>query len=136
MKILFVIPNLEYSGVAGQLVQLLEALPAAQFRRRVCVLGRAGPWAERLKNAGVEVDTPGSGRLLDLAPLAHLRLLVREFAPAVVHAWRLSALRAVALGGFKGRLIASPFFGVKGKRSWFRWLDRRLLRRAHRVLAF
>ena len=81
------------------------------------------------------MDTSGSGRLFDLGPLAHLRRLVREFAPKVVHAWRLPALRAVALSGFKGRLIASPLPGG-GKRSWLRWLDRRLLRRADRVIAF
>lgn len=134
-KILFVIPGLEYSGAAGQLVQLVLALPSEQFDRRVCVLGRTGPWAEQLRRGGVAVDAPGSGRLFDLGPLAQLRRLVREFAPGVVHAWRLPALRAVALSGFQGRLLASPLPGV-GRRSWLRWLDRRLLRRADRVIAF
>lgn len=135
-KILFVIPSLEYSGAAGQLVQLLAALPAAQFQRRVCVLGRAGPWADRLRAAGVAVDVPGRGRLFDLRPLVHLRRRVRAFAPDVVHAWGLPALRTVALSGFKGRVIVSPFFRPDAERSWLRWLDGRLLRRAHRVLAF
>ena len=135
-KILFVIPNLEYNGVAGQLVQLLEALPATDFQRRVCVLGRAGPWADRLRAAGVEVDTPGRGRVLDLGPLTHLRFLVRSFAPQVVHAWGRPSLRAVALSGFRRWLVASPFLGAGGRRSWLHWLDRGLLRRADRVLAF
>ncbi|HKB41131.1 MAG TPA: glycosyltransferase [Gemmataceae bacterium] len=135
-RILFVIPSLEYGGAAGQLVQLLRALPREQFRCRVVVLGRAGPWAESLRKDGIEVDVPGRGLLLDLRPLVRLREVVRSFAPSVLHAWRLRSLRSVALSGFQGRLVASPFLRAQDNRSWLRWLDARLLRRAGRVIAF
>ncbi len=135
-KLLFILPNLEYGSLAAQCVQLLLALPAGQFQRRICVLGRSGPWAERLRQAGIAVDTPGRGRLLDLKPLVHLRRLASEFAPDVVHVWGRSALRLVALSGFAGRLITSPWLGADVERSWLRRLDGWLLRKARHVVAF
>src|SRR5438046_430717 len=72
-RILFVIPSLEYGGDAGQLVELLKALPREQFQCRVVVLGGTGPWAERLRQDAIEVDAPGRDRLFDLRPLVRLR---------------------------------------------------------------
>jgi len=135
-KLLCVIPDLEYGSVAAQCVQLLLALPAAQFERRVCVLGRSGPWAEKLRQAGVTIDAPGRGRLFDLKPLVTLRGLMSGYAPDVVHVWGRSALRFVALSGFKGRLVASPCLRPDFQRSWLRRLDGWLLRRASHVVAF
>jgi glycosyltransferase involved in cell wall biosynthesis len=135
-KVLFVIPNLGHDSRTAQLVQLVEALPREQFSCRVCVLGRAGILAERLRESGIEVDAPGRGRLLDLRPWIHLRRLVREFAPDVLHTWGLSTLRARAVSGFKGRLVACPCPQPHAKRFWLRWLDRRVLRRADHVVAF
>ena len=135
-RILFVIPSLEYGGDAGQLVELLQALPRQQFQRRVVILGRTGPWAERLRQDGIEVDAPGRGRLFDLRPLVRLREVVRSFAPSVLHAWRPWSLRAAALSGFNGRLVASLLLRPQDERSWLRWLDAFLLRRADRIIAF
>ncbi|MBI1918401.1 MAG: glycosyltransferase [Planctomycetes bacterium] len=135
-RILFVIPSLDYGGGAGQLVELLRALPREQFQSRVVVLGRSGPWAERLRQDGIDVDVPGRGRLFDLRPLVRLREVVRSFTPSVLHAWRLRSLRAAALSRFKGRLVASPLLRSPDERSWLRWLDARLLRRADRIIAF
>ncbi len=135
-KVLFVIPNLDYSSLTAQVRTLLLALPAEQFQRRVCVLGRSGPWAQSLRQAGVAVDTPGSDRLFDLKPLVHLRHVVKEFAPDVLHLWGMTPLRSVFLSGFSGRVIVSPCPRHDALRSHWRRLDGWLLRRAHRVLAF
>jgi glycosyltransferase involved in cell wall biosynthesis len=135
-RILFIIPRLDDGGDAGQLVELLLALPREQFQSRVLVLSRSGPWADRLRQEGITVDTPGRGRLFDLRPLVRLREVVRSFTPAVLHAWRPRALRAAALSGFKGRLVVSPLLRPQDERSWLRWLDARLLRRADLLLAF
>jgi glycosyltransferase involved in cell wall biosynthesis len=135
MKVLFVIPDLEPGSAAAQLAQLVRALPADRFHCRVFALGHA-EWAPRLREAGAEVDAPGSGRFLDLRSLARLREVVRSFAPAVLHAWRPAGLRAAALSGFRGRLVASPLPRPGEERSWLRWLDARLLRKADRVVAF
>jgi glycosyltransferase involved in cell wall biosynthesis len=135
-RLLFVLPDLEYSSVAAQAVQLVLALPGDSFERRVFVLGKAGPWADTLRSAGVIVEAPGRGRLFDLRPLARLRALGREYAPDVVHVFGMSPLRAVALAGFKGRLIASPCPRQSFARSWLRRVDGWLLHRAHHVVAF
>ncbi len=135
LKVLFVVPHLEYSSLAAQAMQVLLALPGEQVHRRVCVLGRAGPWADRLRHAGIEVHAAGRGRLFDLAPLAQLRRLVNEQTPDAVHAWGLSALRALALSRFRGRLIATPLAAPSVFRSWSRLLDGWLLRKANHVLA-
>jgi glycosyltransferase involved in cell wall biosynthesis len=42
----------------------------------------------------------------------------------------------MALSGFKGPLVASPAPGVQAERSWLRRVDRWLIDRASRVLAF
>jgi glycosyltransferase involved in cell wall biosynthesis len=135
-RILFIIPGLDHGDAAWQLLHLVEALPGGQFQPRVFVLGRIGPWARRLEKAGVTVDAPGRGRLLDLRCLVRLRDVVREFAPAVVHAWRLPGLRAAGASGFRGRLVVSPFLQPGEERSWLRPLDRWFLRKTYRMVAF
>jgi glycosyltransferase involved in cell wall biosynthesis len=135
-KVLFVTPSLEYGSVAAQSSNVALGLPADRFERRVFVLGNGGPLAERLRDGGVAVEMPGRGRTFDLKPLARLRELVKEFAPGVVHAWGLASLRAMPVSGFKRRLIASPCPGEDVERTWLRGVDRWLLKRAHRVIAF
>lgn len=135
-KMLCVISDLEYGSVAAQCVNLLRALDPDQYERRVCVLGRSGPWAEKLRQAGIAVDAPGRGRLFDLTPLVTLRRLMSGYAPDVVHAWGRSAMRLVALSGFKGRLVASPCLRPDFQRSWLRRLDGWLLGRAAHVVVF
>jgi glycosyltransferase involved in cell wall biosynthesis len=135
-KLLCVLSNLEYGSVAAQFVQLLLALPGSEFQKRVCVMGRSGPWAEKLRQAGVEVDAPGRGRLFDLKPLVTLRGLIGGYSPDVVHVWGRAALRSFAVSGFKGKLVVSPCLRPDYQRSWLKRLDRWLLRRASHVVAF
>jgi glycosyltransferase involved in cell wall biosynthesis len=135
-RLLLVVPSLEYGSVAAQAVELALALPAGEFERRVFVLGRVGPWAEKLTRAGVEVDAPGRGRMFDLRPLARLRALAREYAPDAVHVFGMRALRVAVIAGFTGRLVVSPCPRQDFDRSWLRRLDSWLLRRAAHVVAF
>jgi glycosyltransferase involved in cell wall biosynthesis len=134
-RVLFVIPDLMYDHVAAQLAILLAGLPRDALRCRVCVLGKTGTPAEKLRQGGVEVDAPGRGRLFDFTVLSHLRGLVRSFHPDAVHAWGLSALRAMVVAGFKGRLVISPCPRPDVRRSWLRWIDGRLLGKARHVVA-
>src|SRR5262249_38944222 len=93
-KVLFVIPSLEYGGAARQLTLLAAGLPRAAVVARVCVLGSAGPWADDLRTAGVDVTVLGWDRPVDPRPLLRLRHLLAEFRPDVVHAWQRPALPA------------------------------------------
>ena len=70
MRILFIISDLTYRGAAKQLTLLAKRLPGEQFQRRVCVLGRAGPWAEELRSAGVILDVLNWRWTIDLPAFA------------------------------------------------------------------
>jgi glycosyltransferase involved in cell wall biosynthesis len=135
-KVLCLIPNLEYNGAARQLTLLAASLPHDRFTVRVCVLGPAGPWAKDLRRAGVDVEVFGWRRWLDPQPLLALRRSLADFRPDVLHAWRLPALRPLALlpGTHRLPLLVSNVFETPGglPRSW---LDRWLLHRANRVTA-
>jgi glycosyltransferase involved in cell wall biosynthesis len=135
-KVLLVIPSLEYGGAARQLTLLAQGLPHDAVTARVCVLGQAGPWADGLRGAGVDVTVLGWDRPVDPRPLLRLRHLLAEFRPDVVHAWQRPALRAVALlrPWVRGRIVASrPLRSTDAARLG--WLDRWLVRRADRVVA-
>jgi glycosyltransferase involved in cell wall biosynthesis len=136
MKILFVIPSLDYSGAARQLTLIAEGLSRDRFRVRVCVLSRTAPWVDELRAAGVEVDVLGWKRPFDAAPFVALRRLLIELRPDVVHLWGRTALRASAtFGGARGvsRLFVSGAL-APGRRTV--WLDRWLMRRAETIVAF
>ena len=136
MKILFVIPSLDYGGAARQLMLIAEGLPRDRFTPRVCVLGGAAPWAEELRTAGVEVDVLGWKRPFEPAPFVALRRRLAELRPDVVHLWGPAGLRAAAaLAGARrtARLFVSAALPSRRRTVW---LDRWLLRRADVVMAF
>jgi glycosyltransferase involved in cell wall biosynthesis len=133
--VLFIIPSLAYSGLARRLTLLCAHLPRDRFRFRVTVLGGPSPWSEALRRHGVSVDELNWHRPLDALPLFTLRERSAEFRPDVVHAWGAASLRAVLLSG-----IATPrqlvVSGVLPPVREPGWLDRGLLRRRGRVIAF
>jgi glycosyltransferase involved in cell wall biosynthesis len=134
MKVLLVIPSLEFGGATRQLTLVAGGLPPEEFSRHVCVLGAAGPWAESLRAAGVDVTVLGSRHLLQAAPVRGLWQLLRDFRPDVIHAWHLPALRlAVPLARGRGAVVASWPFPVRHRGGGLGWLDRRLLSRCAAV---
>jgi glycosyltransferase involved in cell wall biosynthesis len=128
LKILFVIPELDYSGAGKQLLLLATGLPRPEFEVRVAVFGRAGPLAERLRAGGVAVEVLGWTRLIDINPLRRLRQLVAMYQPNVIHTWRWPSLWAayLAAGRNSRRLVvgqARLSQASKAIRSrWERWL--------------
>src|SRR5262249_25936226 len=109
MRILFIISDLTYCGTAKQLTLLAKRLPGEQFQRRVCVLGKAGPWAEELQSAGVILDVLNWRWTFDLPAFGRLRFVLGAYQADVLHVWGNTALRAAALaGGLRhGRLIVT-----------------------------
>jgi glycosyltransferase involved in cell wall biosynthesis len=138
LRILHVIPSLDYNAAARQLTLLAPRLPRDRFDVRVAVLQTAGPWADQLRKDGVRVDILGWTRLIDPRPFRGLRRCLAEFQPDVLHVWRLSGLRwAVLVGGWARRrvVVSMPFAAVDGGYN-LGWLDRALLARADRVVAW
>jgi glycosyltransferase involved in cell wall biosynthesis len=136
-RILCVLGSLEYSGAAKQVSLLAAGLPRDQFAVRVCALGGAGRVAEKLRAAGVQVDALGGTRLVNLAALWHLRCLIRNARPDVIHAWGRSSVRMVALAAKRGvsKVLVSNPFSPKDKRATLGRLDRWLLRGVDKVVA-
>jgi glycosyltransferase involved in cell wall biosynthesis len=135
-RILSLIPNFEFNGAARQLTLLASALPRDRFTVRVCVLGRAGRWAEELRRAGVEVEVFDWRRWIDPQPLLALRRSLTTFRPDVLHAWGLPALRILNLvpGMARAPLVVSNVANTGPKGFRLDWLDRWLLRRTDRVM--
>jgi glycosyltransferase involved in cell wall biosynthesis len=133
MKILFVIPDLHYGGVAKQLMLVAAGLARDGFQLRVCVLGGDSPWAQQLRAAGVAVDNLGWKRLIE--PFWRLRPIVRNFQPHLIHAWRLPAFRAVLLAEPTARAVVSYPLPPTARNPTVTQLDRWLLRRMARVVA-
>jgi glycosyltransferase involved in cell wall biosynthesis len=135
MKILFVIPSLEFGGAARQLTLLAGGLPADRFPCQVCVLGTAGPWAHVLRRAGVAVEVFGWRHLFDPGPLVGLRRALHGFQPDVIHAWQWAAVRLAALlhRGGRAALLASWPFRLRHYGSRLHWPDRLALRRCAAV---
>jgi glycosyltransferase involved in cell wall biosynthesis len=133
--LLFVIPSLEYSGTARQLMLLASGLPRESFRVRVAVLGVETPWVASLRGEGVEVEVLGWRRPFDVLPFVALRRLVSSMRPDVVHVWGATTMRAVVLSGSRGmnRLLVSAALSPAKKPIP---LDRWLLRRIEGVIAF
>src|SRR5437588_10509521 len=99
MRVLYLLPDLGFSAAARRVSLLAPALPRDRFTPHVAVLGRAGPFAEPLRAAGVPVHEL-AGRRADPRALSRLYRLLRELRPDLVHAWRLPAARAAALFAF------------------------------------
>jgi glycosyltransferase involved in cell wall biosynthesis len=136
-EVLFVIPSLEPSGRARQLVLLAAGLPRHGFAVRVCVLGRHSPWCDDLLAAGVEVDVLGWHRPLDFLGMVNpIHVLNRTLGPRrteVMFAWGLGAAWATVLSGLcpPRRVRVSAALPPTGPG----WPSRLLLRRAGKVLA-
>jgi glycosyltransferase involved in cell wall biosynthesis len=101
MKVLHVVPHLNPSSMSRELDLLLTVEQCLPLELRVCCLGDAGPASVAWRAAAVTVDGLGWRRWLDPRPLWALAARIREFRPDVIHAWGLSALRAVRLAAPK-----------------------------------
>jgi glycosyltransferase involved in cell wall biosynthesis len=138
MRVLFLTSDLTYGGAAKQLLLLAEGLPQQRFECRVCVLRRAGPWAESLREAGVIVDVLNRRWQVDLPAFRALWSMLRAYQADVLHVWGRFALRSVALAGGlrRARLFVTTRLPPGKPRSSLLWWDRWLLRRAEWVTAW
>jgi glycosyltransferase involved in cell wall biosynthesis len=133
-RILYVTPGTEPDGAAAQLTLLCKGLPRDRFEVQVCTLGGADDVSPALKVAGNPLSSLSWTRTLDPRPLWRLRRLVRSFQPDLIHAFRPSAVRALALA--VGRppcpvVVSRP---LRARGAEITRLDRWLLGRVDRIL--
>ncbi|MFL5241515.1 MAG: glycosyltransferase [Gemmataceae bacterium] len=137
LKILFVIPSLEYGGAAKQLILLATHLPRDRFLPTVCVLSTAGPWLEGLRKAGVACEILRWTRAIDPQALLRLRKSIQIKNPNVIHAWTGPALRAswAASLGTGCPVIASDCLRSERRPSLASIFQSWILKRAKKVVA-
>jgi len=131
IKVLHVIPDLNYRGATKFVCLLATGLPQDRFRTAVATLGPGDPLTEPLRALGFRVTTLDWRRAFDVRPFLRLRHLCDTFRPDVIHAWRLAGLRAVRfVVGRRVPILASSVFSSRGDSSLLSWLDRAFLRQA------
>lgn len=99
MRILHVIPSLNWGSAERQLQILLRELPSSQFEQQLLVLRGAIPGNLPTGVRGIALNL---GPRVNLAGLMRLRRSIKMATPDVLHAWRLEACR---LGSLAGRLL-------------------------------
>ncbi len=131
------IPTLDQSGAEKQLTLLAEQLPHDEFEVRVVALTRGGPYAKRLAESGIHVTVLHKRFRFDPLAYWHVRRLIAQWRPDVLHTWLFAA-------NAYGRLAAGPHapFPIivsercvdSWKSGWQHWLDRRLAPRTARLV--
>jgi len=114
MKILHVITDLDVGGAETMLLRLATGMDPARFPCRVVSLIKPGPVGDRLREAGIGVDSLGMRRGQP-SPVALWRLarLLRAFRPDVVQTWLYHA----DLIGLAALRLAFPF-GPRPALAW------------------
>jgi glycosyltransferase involved in cell wall biosynthesis len=83
------------------LARLLQAMPAHEFPATVVSLTDEGPIAERIRSAGVRVETIGMRGVLSSGSAAlRLRRLLAEIRPRLVQGWMHHGNLAALVGGY------------------------------------
>jgi glycosyltransferase involved in cell wall biosynthesis len=133
LKVLHLIPDLNYHSASGQLELLSTTLPRERFTQHVVTLGVTGPVERRLMSAGVSVESLGWTRAFDLLPLWRWRQQCAAFQPDLMHVWQPAGLRWAGLLGRAGCpvVVSKPL--SRTPKKWTAKLDGWLLQRANRV---
>jgi glycosyltransferase involved in cell wall biosynthesis len=133
MKVLHLIPDLEYGNAAKQLSLLAPALAASGVECRIVVMSGKGPLAEPLQLADINLEFLNWKRWIDFKPLGRLSRWIADYSPDIIHCWRRESVRCLALARWtKQKTLAScigyPIRGIWGN------LEFRLLRRLNKIV--
>ncbi|MGI9458245.1 MAG: glycosyltransferase [Aeoliella sp.] len=138
-RILYLVSSLTRYGSAHEMAAVACQLPRREFEVEVCALGKVGPVAQQLSDAGITCRTLGRRWMVD--PIAQLRLLryLRQSGPQVVHAWDCTAgfySATAARWANKPRLIVEQQFASPMQSIWQSMALRWVARSADRLVAF
>jgi len=113
VKVLYLADGLANGGAERQLALLIKYLPAV-WEPRVWSLG-GGPFAQVLKNLGVQVDVHQRTWRYDMVPILDLWRTVLRWRPAIVHSWGWVCSAAV---GPLCRLLRIPWIDGSIRIGW------------------
>ncbi|HEY9721458.1 MAG TPA: glycosyltransferase [Oscillatoriaceae cyanobacterium] len=139
MRILHVITSINRGGAENHLVELVRGQRAGGHQVAVAYLKGDGYWHGLLESLGCEVKALGLRFYGDLRPLVVLRLLIKSFAPEVLHAHMPPAELYTALA--RQGLVSTPMVISKHNDEPFyrgpgeRWLTEWVARQASSVVA-
>ncbi len=134
---LLLIPTLDRSGAEKQLALLATRLPRDQFDVHVVCLTRGGPYADMIREAGVQVTVLGKRVKGDPRALWKLKSFVKEQQPDILHCWLFAAnaYGRLALPKPRPKVVVSERCVDSWKSRWQLWLDRRLIARTDAIVA-
>jgi glycosyltransferase involved in cell wall biosynthesis len=134
MKVLHLIPDLEYGNAARQLGWLAPALKDYDIECHIAVFSSPGPLTNSLAN--LPLTYLDWDRWVDLRPLWRLRRLISDVGPGVIHCWRVETVRALALVNYQSKIpvIVSSFSWPSTLSRIWNFIDRWLFRRVDRIV--
>ena len=123
IRILQVIPDLDYGGAQRQFVDIVSSIDPLRFDVQVVVLDRIGELGCDLE---LPVSCVGRSRKMDPAALQKLFKIIRTFRPEIVHSWLFIAHQytRVACRLLPGPKHVASERGMDLKTAYFSKLDR------------
>ncbi|HJS21865.1 MAG TPA: TIGR03088 family PEP-CTERM/XrtA system glycosyltransferase [Steroidobacteraceae bacterium] len=132
--IVHIVHRLGIGGLENGLVNLINHLPATQYRHAIICLTEATDFRRRIRNMDVEVHALGKRAGKDFGAYWRLWRLLRELRPDVVHTRNLATVDCqfvAALAGVRGRVHGEhgwDVYDLHGTNSRYRWLRRAVAR--------
>jgi len=136
-RVLQIIPTLDRSSAARQLVQLAKGLPRDEFEVHVCTLERAGALAADLQAAGIPLHVVGQPWTFDPFTFWKLRQYIRQLKPDLVQTWTFVANtygRLAARSADVGTIVATQRSADPAEAERQKWVDRWLARRTDAIV--
>jgi glycosyltransferase involved in cell wall biosynthesis len=133
MKVLHLIPDLEYGNAAKQLSLLAPALAASGVECRIVVMTGKGPLAAPLQSADINLEFLNWKRWIDFKPFGRLSRSIANYSPDIIHCWRRESVRCLALAGWTKQKTLASCIGYPTRGIWGK-LEFRLLRRLDRIV--
>ena len=117
MRLLHIIPSLDWGSAERQLQILLRELPPDRFDQQVLLLRRSPSEGNPLADRLTALDLP---RRIDLAAYWQFGRCVRKLAPDILHTWRSEACRlaTVCCPHLRARHVAS-LWHWRSAADWF-----------------
>lgn len=128
--VVHIVHRLGVGGLENGLVNLINHLPAAQYRHAIVCLTEATDFGKRIRRADVEIYALGKRAGKDPGAYWRLWKLLRELQPDVVHTRNLATVDCqfvAALAGVRGRVHGEhgwDVYDLHGTNRRYRWLRR------------
>jgi len=133
MKVLHLIPDMEYGNAAKQLSLLAPALTDSGTDCQIVVMTGKGPLAESMQAATKNVLFLKRKRWIDLKAFGDLRRWIARYSPDIIHCWRRESVRYLALAGWTKQKTLVSCIGDPVKGLWGN-LESRLLGRVNKIV--